>query len=384
MIVSSDFCSLRCRRVRPAGRAVLAVVAAALALLAVFAVGGCGGGGRFTPAPTPVSPSNPAPTPPGPDPTPAPAPDPVPPPPPAPPRFTMYAIGETAYSKRFLIRFNSDAPENISVVGPFPDYFASPLDFRPSDGLLYAGSTRISTVDPNTAALTPRVVLTGTSLGGDSGLYDAVVPVDADFDPVGDRLRIAGAVILRRGLNNYFTVSADVSTGQAQESSPVVYAPGDVNQDAVIAAVDDLAYSNKVAGATSTTLYGIDTARDVLVQVDSDGRTLRTVGPLGVDATVTGSFAEGHGFDIVTVNGENIAYAVLRAAGAKTLYAIDLATGRATRVGPVGPVSETSGVLRYWAGLAIAPVPAGGGASTAGARSRVAGRSRPAQTPTPR
>lgn len=46
------------------------------------------------------------------------------------------------------------------------------------------------------------------------------------------------------------------------------------------------AYTNSVAGATSTTLYAIDVARDVLVTLanPNDG-IITTVGPLGVNTT---------------------------------------------------------------------------------------------------
>ena len=100
-----------------------------------------------------------------------------------------------------------------------------------------------------------------------------------------------------------------------------------------------VAYTNSQAGATLTTLYGIDTGTDTLVRIGGPDGTpspntglLTTIGPLGVDATSFG------GFDIQPFT--NIAYAALRTgpAGATTqkLYSINLATGAATLLGTIG------------------------------------------------
>ncbi|MBC8123706.1 MAG: DUF4394 domain-containing protein, partial [Gemmatimonadaceae bacterium] len=101
------------------------------------------------------------------------------------------------------------------------------------------------------------------------------------------------------------------------------------------------AYTESVAGAKSTKLFDIDTGLDVLVFQDppNDG-TLQTIGPLGVD------FGPQTGFDILTdPNGVNRAFA----ASGSVLYTIDLLSGKATRVGPIG-----NGSLRL-VGLAVAP-----------------------------
>ena len=66
------------------------------------------------------------------------------------------------------------------------------------------------------------------------------------------------------------------------------------------------AYTNNVAGATSTALYDLDTRRDLLVQQNPpNAGTLVTVGSLRLPV---GSVA---GFDIVTAGGTDTAYAAL-------------------------------------------------------------------------
>jgi hypothetical protein len=100
------------------------------------------------------------------------------------------------------------------------------------------------------------------------------------------------------------------------------------------ASVGACAYTNAFLGtnATTTTLYGIDSASDTLVRQGSiDGTpispnsgAITTVGPLGVDTAATAGFAMGY---------NNQGFASLTVSGVSGLYAIDLSTGAATLVG---------------------------------------------------
>ena len=68
--------------------------------------------------------------------------------------------------------------------------------------------------------------------------------------------------------------------------------------------VSGAGYTNSVAGATSTTLYDIDTNKDVLVtQLPPNDGTLNTVGRLGYNVRTVA------GFDILA---SGPAYAVVR------------------------------------------------------------------------
>ncbi len=94
------------------------------------------------------------------------------------------------------------------------------------------------------------------------------------------------------------------------------------------------AYTNSYFGsfATTTTLYGIDSASDTLVRQGSiDGTpispnsgAITTIGPLGVDTTASAGLAIGF---------KNQAFASLTVGGVSGLYTIDLSTGAATLVG---------------------------------------------------
>ncbi|MEQ1644326.1 MAG: DUF4394 domain-containing protein, partial [Pyrinomonadaceae bacterium] len=120
-----------------------------------------------------------------------------------------------------------------------------------------------------------------------------------------------------------------------------------------------VAYSNSQAGATLTTLYGIDAGRDTLVRIGGvDGTPspntgqVNTIGPLGVNATSFG------GFDIQPFT--NIAYAALRVGGIQQLYSINLATGAATLVGNIG---DGNNVID---GFTIAPCSTAAGVEVSG------------------
>ena len=201
------------------------------------------------------------------------------------------------------------------------------IDFRPVDGKLYAlgGSSRVYVVDTATAAATVvggaafTPALAGTVFGW-------------DFNPVPDRIRSHGALGQNLRLNP--------ATGAvAATDGALVYAAGDAGTGTPRIAAT--AYTNSVAGATTTTLFAIDAARDVLVTLPSpnDGQ-VRTVGALGVDA------GDDAGLDVFPNDG--VAYAALTVGGRTSLYTVNLTTGAATRVGDV----RGTGALR---GIAVAP-----------------------------
>ena len=139
--------------------------------------------------------------------------------------------------------------------------------------------------------------------------------------------------------------------------TPLAYIGGDPNA-AGTKHVEGVAFSNNVAGAVTTTAYGIDLrdfiASGVLNTINPEAAgTLNTVGNLGVTADDVG------GFDISGATG--VAYVVLNdftnGQYIPTLYSINLATGAATAIGPVG--IDTS-VYRV-TGISVLPDNAPGG-----------------------
>jgi hypothetical protein len=109
------------------------------------------------------------------------------------------------------------------------------------------------------------------------------------------------------------------------------------------------AYSNNVAGAVATTLYGIDPTLDSLViQSPPNAGALVEVGGIGFNAT------DDVGFDISGRTGA--AYAALEVGGTSGLYTVDLGSGTATLSGAIAPVRlGTASVVGLAAPVAAPP-----------------------------
>jgi parallel beta-helix repeat protein len=232
------------------------------------------------------------------------------------PSGIVYAIT----ADNHLLSFNSTRPdaifENRAIVGEKVTH----IDFRPATGQLYAlgESGHLYTVNLANVTLTQVGTATLPNFGG------------FDFNPVTDRIRLANQ-------NGNVEVSpvtgAIVTTGTA-----LSFAPGDTNfgTSPVILA---LAHTNNVAGATSTTTYGIHLTNAFfptqLVSVGSvngspvspNSGQLFTVGETGA---ATATYA---GFDVAD-NGEAFASLAHPEAGTfATFYKINLATGSTERLG---------------------------------------------------
>lgn len=246
-----------------------------------------------------------------------------------------------------LVSFNAASPgtllTNIAITGLPAGEFLGGIDFRPSNGVLYGvgSDDRIYTINTTTGAATAVSATPFTPSADFAGEF-----VGFDFEPVTDRIRLVNTA----GVN----IRIDPNTGQTiANDTTVVFAAGDPNA-AFAAQVTQLAYSNNVAGATTTTAYAIDFNNDALATLGSPNGTpsspnsgqLFTVGSLGI----TTNFPSG-GFDIQ--GGTNAAYAVLRVSGISNLYTINLSTGAATLVGRVN--SAAAGNTFRIDGIAIQP-----------------------------
>jgi Domain of unknown function (DUF4394) len=219
------------------------------------------------------------------------------------------------------------------------------IDFRPNNGLLYAmvgpsttGSiVQLATIDPTTGALTPVSASTFTR---PSGIYTGF-----SFNPTVDRVRVITST------SNNYRVNPDTGSIAGADTA-LAYVSGDPHFGQAPNVVH-VAYTNSVAGAPAgtSTVYGIDTLTDKLVRIGGPGGTpspntgqLTTIGPLGVDAGLSGAM------DIQA--GSEIAYAALQVGGVSRLYTIDLLTGNTTAIGQIGPVGSAIVIE----GLAVSPV----------------------------
>jgi len=223
-------------------------------------------------------------------------------------------LNSLAQARRAPGRSNSP-----NVVGEF----LIGIDFGPANGLLFAVASdgvneRVVGINIVTGVITPINAAAPTA------------PPDTffgfDFNPVPDRIRVVGDAESNRRFNP--------NNGAITIDTPLAYAAGDPGAGSNPNVVH-VAYTNNFAGATTTTLFGIDTNRNTLVRIGGvngtpspDGGLLTTIGPLGVDPEHFG------GFDIQ--RGTGIAYASLFVNNIPTLYTINLATGAATSLGAIG------------------------------------------------
>jgi 3D (Asp-Asp-Asp) domain-containing protein len=239
----------------------------------------------------------------------------------------MFAVTD----KNTLLNFNPGQPGMINstrfITGLSQGESVVGIDFRPANGQLYALTTanRLYTINPSSGAATPvAAAALANPLNGQSFGFD--------FNPTVDRIRVVSNAGQDLRLNPANAAVAGVD-------GTLAFAAGDPNAGQTPNVVGS-AYTNNFAGATSTTLYGIDSTRDALVtQGTAAGVTpavgpntgqLFTVGALGVDTN------DLVGFDISPVT--NAAFASLTPPGARvsTLFTINLRTGAATPVGNIG------------------------------------------------
>lgn len=231
------------------------------------------------------------------------------------------AHAERLYGLTFdnrIVTFDSTDPEAIlssrSITGLAMDDELVGIDQRPATGMLYTMSTSGTIYRLERMGSTYQATATGTTspapMGGSFGF---------DFNPVPDRLRL----VSDSGQN----LRINVDGGATIMDGAIMSDTGAVQ---LVAA----AYTNSVAGATSTTLYALDAVGDMLLRSTNPNLGAYTgmnmgggsYAPLGFSFTT----ANAVGFDISGRTGA--AFANIDS----LLWSIDLGTGRASTLGIVG------------------------------------------------
>lgn len=217
------------------------------------------------------------------------------------------------------------------------------LDARPATGQLYAPTNqgRLYTLNPTTGvatAVSPTPFV----------LPPKGAPFGFDFNPTVDRIRLVasgtGEQNLRLNPNDGTVADGDGATPGVQPDTPLAFGATDPNtgrNPTVVAA----AYTNNFLGATTTTLYALDSGRDVLVTIGGpngapspNGGQLTTVGALGTNIGSTANF------DIAP---DGTAYAAVRTGNGSAptrLATVNLTTGALTLGGQVGPGRSLDGL----------------------------------------
>ncbi|NBJ12692.1 DUF4394 domain-containing protein [Microvirga arsenatis] len=189
------------------------------------------------------------------------------------------------------------------------------IDVRPADGMLYGvvADGTVVTIDPASGKATMKSRLDAMLAPGTTATVD--------FNPVADRLRIIGS----DGAN----LRANVDDGKVTRDGQLKFADGDMHKGKAPKVVAG-AYTNSMKGAKETTLYDIEAGGVLVRQAPPNDGVLNSVGMLGMEA---GSVA----FDIVAAEAANEAWLM----SGKTLYKVDLATGKATEAATIAGVDGT-------------------------------------------
>ncbi len=236
------------------------------------------------------------------------------------------ALAPAALAERFvaaddadrLYTFDDKRPGKTTRTKPLrglsPEDRIVALDVRPANGQLVALTQLNRLYNVNPAAATATMIGSGPFEAGLSGLASGF-----DFNPMVDRIRLVS--------NGGQNLRLNPDTGTIAFTDRVLsYKDGDPGAG-VAPVLAGSAYTNSVAGSTSTTLYNIDSGRDTLVIQDppNDG-ILTTVGALGVNLAGPVSF------DISPTTGKAFVLARRARSTAKRLYTINLSTGAARQI----------------------------------------------------
>jgi hypothetical protein len=255
-------------------------------------------------------------------------------------------------SRNDLLRINTATP-SLVLAGNRVTGLSSPrerivgIDVRPATGELWAltDAERLYTVNPGTGA--------ATAVGDASGvpLTDRA-SFGFDFNPAVDRIRAVNTAgqNLRFNPTTGAAVDFDTADPDLDPDTGLAYVPGDASAGQT-PSIAGAAYTNNVAAGTPTTLYVVDSRRDVLATQGSvtGTPTSPNTGQLFTVGSTTVNVPDQVGFDIRTAGGNDAAFAVFAPGGRGTtgLYSVNLATGAFTLVNTLEPPRARRGRLRH-------------------------------------
>jgi Domain of unknown function (DUF4394) len=242
------------------------------------------------------------------------------------PDVTFFALADGKQLLKINAMNSEMATATTPITGLMSNDALTAIDFRPATGELYGVSmmNRLYVINQETGAA--RVV-------GMAALSPAISgsAVALDFNPTVDRIRLV------------------TNTGQNLRLHPetgAVAATDGVINGGMSPSIESVAYTNNVAGASTTTLYDIDSKSDKLYKQDPPNNgTLVEVGALGVDITASA------GFDINPAG--DVALTAVQVGGKWELHQVDLMTGKLTKIGNL-PSGNINGLAIPTAPVAFA------------------------------
>ena len=261
------------------------------------------------------------------------------------------ASAETAYSlttqvdgDQAIFKFDTDNLGLITggVISGTGGEALADIDINPVNNVLYgigATSGTLYQIDPVT--MTAFVAVADPAVG---------TPLDIDFNPVADRLRIFSTGDQNYRLTSDAFDNPGLTAGDVTADGTLTYATGDTNDGAAPNLVGN-AYTNNVNGAATTALYSLDSDLDALI-LHSNGpafSTLNTVASLTLGGNPF-DLGELAGFDIAT---DGIAYV----SNNDELYSLDLTTGALTSIGSIFPFGLSFQGIAVGDAVAAVPEP---------------------------
>lgn len=230
------------------------------------------------------------------------------------PDLVFFALVDGKQLAKINANNSEIATATIPLMGLQTNESLVSVDFRPATGELYGVSSQNRLYAINQESGLARQIGSATL----SPTIDGTA-VGLDFNPTVDRIRLV------------------TNTGQNlrlhPETGAVAATDGAINGGSA-PSIEAVAYTNNVAGATTTVLYDLDAKSDKLYKQDPPNNgTLVEVGALGTDVSMVA------GFDIAPIT--DIALAAVMVSGKWELQQVDLTTGKITKLGnlPAGTIT---------------------------------------------
>lgn len=269
--------------------------------------------------------------------------------------FCLFLLGHTASGQKLKVLSNnilysidpvspSRILDQIGISNIISGQELIGMDYRPSNGLLYA-------LGYNNSTKTARLYTINTQSGKASAIIgsnisiDLQTPVAFDFNPTSERIRLIDAK------QQSFILDPN-NGGIAKSGLTVAYAATDSNAGKT-AFIGSCAYTNSFTASSSTKLYGYDDSLNVFcsITIEANGNlTAHTLGGnTGFLKNLTDKTTD---IDIYyhPIKKTNTAYFIANPGNASNdnLFLVDLKTGKASLIGGIGsgmPVQDLAIVI---------------------------------------
>lgn len=213
-----------------------------------------------------------------------------------------------------LVSFESSLPSAVTNIGTISQAGIVDIDFFPVNGLLYGITSNGATYSISltnavaTFLFNPLTVLSGIT--------------DMDFNPQVDRMRLFGTTD-----QNYRMVPNTTTAPSTSGTAGTVTADGTFSNTSVN--LVGSAYTNNFDGASSTSLYSIDSAGSTLIlhSVPTAFNTVTPVGNLGFTVGTNVGFDIDLSGNAYLTDGDNF-------------YSVNLTSGSATSLGSIATVGS--------------------------------------------